>query len=346
MLSQNKRMVLVLLYNWQVQLCCQWLCNIIAKFGEGAKLSAKDIAVHIGTNNPEAPMILDRLLRFLASYSVLQCCILEDTQRLGATQCFYSLTSGSKYFVNDVDGVSLGPFLALLTDKVFCKTWVELKGVIQEGGTPFNKAYGMHFFGYTRLDPRFNEVFNNGMLSSSTIIMKTILELYSGFEHINRLVDVGGGLGINVKLITSKYPHIEGVNFDLPHVIKYAPIYTGVEHVSGDMFESVPNGDAIFMKWILYDWNDECCIKLLENCYKAIPDDGNVIVVDTILPIVPGTTSTDKVVSTSDLFMLTLTTGGRERTQQEFMALAIRSGFCGIKVVCCVASFCVMEFFK
>uniref|UniRef100_F6HU95 O-methyltransferase C-terminal domain-containing protein n=1 Tax=Vitis vinifera TaxID=29760 RepID=F6HU95_VITVI len=26
----------------------------------------------------------------------------------------------------------------------------------------------------------------------------------------------------------------------------------GVEHVAGDMFTSVPNGDAIFMKWILH----------------------------------------------------------------------------------------------
>ncbi|MED6179216.1 hypothetical protein PIB30_115055, partial [Stylosanthes scabra] len=40
--------------------------DIIAKAGEGAKLSAKDIVDRIGTNNPEAPSMLDRVLRLLA----------------------------------------------------------------------------------------------------------------------------------------------------------------------------------------------------------------------------------------------------------------------------------------
>ncbi|QHN91988.1 hypothetical protein HN51_050268 [Arachis hypogaea] len=41
--------------------------EIIAKEGESAKLSAKGIVDHIGTNNPEGASMLDRLLRLLAS---------------------------------------------------------------------------------------------------------------------------------------------------------------------------------------------------------------------------------------------------------------------------------------
>ncbi|KAK4849017.1 hypothetical protein QYF36_019884 [Acer negundo] len=81
-----------------------------------------------------------------------------------------------------------------------------------------------------------------------------------GFENVKQLVDVGGGLGVTLKAVTAKYPHIKGINFDLPHVIQRAPNYPGVEHVGGDMFESVPKGDAIFMKWILHDWSDEHCL--------------------------------------------------------------------------------------
>ncbi|XP_020963079.1 flavone 3'-O-methyltransferase 1-like [Arachis ipaensis] len=148
----------------------------------------------------------------------------------------------------------------------------ELKGAILEGGIPFNRAHGMHVFEYAKIDPRFNEVFNKTMVNSSTILMKRTLDLYNGFEHINKLVDVGGGVGNHLKLITSKYPHIHGINFDLPHVIECAPLYTGVEHVGGDMFESVPNGDAIFIKRVLHDWSDEKCLKILKNCRKAIKD--------------------------------------------------------------------------
>nr|AFK44249.1 unknown [Lotus japonicus] len=317
--------------------------DILAKAGEGAKLSANDIALEIGTNNPEAPAMLDRLLRMLASHSLLSCSVSVSDQH---SRRFYSLSHGSKYFVINADGVSLGATLALLIDNVFYQSWTELKGAILEGGVPFNRVHGMHAFEYPNVDPRFNDVFNKAMVNSTTLTMKRILELYNGFEHITKLVDVGGGLGINLKLVTSKYPHVQGVNFDLPHVIQHAPVYAGVEHVGGDMFESVPTGDAIFMKWILHDWSDEHCLKLLKNCYKAIPDDGKVIVVDSVVPAVPETTTAAKNVFNSDLIMMTQNPGGKERTEHEFMELAKGSGFRGIRFVCSVSGLWVMEFFK
>ena len=105
--------------------------DIIAEAGEGARLSAKDIAAQIGTNNPEAPTMLDRLLRLLASHSLLHCTVPQDPQSLlGLPQRLYSLTPRSKYFVTDADGVSLGPTLALLMDKVFYQSWSVLGDII------------------------------------------------------------------------------------------------------------------------------------------------------------------------------------------------------------------------
>ncbi|KAK7258430.1 hypothetical protein RIF29_24007 [Crotalaria pallida] len=345
----------------------QWVCSIVfpmvlrsaiglgvfeilAKAGEGAKLSAKDIAIEIGTNNKEAPTMLERLLRLLASHSVLNCHLPDEDHHHHHAQNnnnnLYSLTPASKCFVRDADGLSGGSILNLVMDKVFYQSWGELEGAIREGGIPFNRVHGMHAFEYPSVDPRFNEVFNMAMNSDTTITMKRILEVYKGFEHINRLVDVGGGLGFNLKLITSKYPNVKGINFDLPHVIEHAPTYDGVEHVGGDMFESVPTGDVIFMKWILHDWSDEHCLKLLKNCYKAIPYDGKIIVVETILPIVPETTAYAKNAYFSDLLMLSQNPGGKERTKQEFVELAKGSGFNGIKFIFRVNCFWVMEFFK
>jgi len=104
----------------------------------------------------------------------------------------------------------------------------ELKDAIREGGIPFNRVYGTHAFEYPRLDSRFNKVFNTAMINHTTLVMKKVLESYKGFEGVKRLVDVGGALGININLITSKYPHIQGINFDLPHVIQDAPSYPGM----------------------------------------------------------------------------------------------------------------------
>ncbi|XP_061357411.1 anthranilate N-methyltransferase-like [Gastrolobium bilobum] len=316
--------------------------DILAKAGEGVKLSAEDIAVQIGAKNPEATKMLDRLLRLLASHhSILYCSLGGEAHTM-----LYCLSPLSKYFVTDNDGVSLGAILNLNLDKIQMESWTDLKGAIMEGGVPFNRVYGMHLFEYLSLDPRYNDVFNKAMFSVTAMVMKRILECYDGFEHVNTLVDVGGGLGINLKLITSKYPHIHGVNFDLPHVLQHAPIYAGVKHEGGDMFESVPNGDAIVMKWILHDWTDEQCLKLLKNCHKAIPNDGKVIVVDHVLPALPENTANAKLGFKFDLIMMNQTPGGRERTRQEFMELALGSGFTCIRFACFVAGFYVMEFFK
>ncbi|KAE9593595.1 putative caffeate O-methyltransferase [Lupinus albus] len=242
--------------------------EIIAKEGDGAKLSSKDIAIKIGTKNKDAPNMLDRLLRMLSCHSVLKCYVHEDTQNIEPPKSFYSLSPKSKCFLIDADGVSLGPLLALAMDKVFYQSWNELNGAILEGGIPFNRIYGMNAFDYSR-----------------------------------------------------------------------------VEHVAGDMFESVPKGDAILMKWILHDWSDEQCLKLLKNCYKAIPENGKVIVVESILPMVPEETDSAKFGFGSDLFMMTQNPGGKERTQQEFMDLAKSSGFSSIKLICHVGLW-VIEFYK
>ncbi|KAF7145224.1 hypothetical protein RHSIM_Rhsim04G0105200 [Rhododendron simsii] len=79
--------------------------------------------------------------------------------------------------------------------------------------------------------------------------------------------------------------------------------YNGVEHVGGNMFESVPKGDAIFMKGVLHDWNDDLCLKLLKNCYKALPDNGKIIAAEGILPEMPD--SARKGIFLMDLQMMT-----------------------------------------
>ncbi|XP_017982533.1 PREDICTED: caffeic acid 3-O-methyltransferase isoform X1 [Theobroma cacao] len=320
--------------------------EIIAKAGPDAKLSPQEIGAHLPTQNPDAPMMLDSILRLLASHSVLACS-LAVVEQGDSPQRLYSLTPVTKFFIRNEDGVSLAPLVSLVQDKIFLDSWCQLKDAILEGGIPFNRVHGTHAFEYPGKDPRFNKIFNTAMMNQTTIVMKKILEAYKGFEHLSQLVDVGGGLGVTLRIITSKYPSIKGINFDQPHVIRHAPAYpAGVEHVGGDMFKSVPKGDTVFMKWILHDWSDDHCLKLLKNCYKAIPDDGKVIVIDSVLPVLPESNAASKANSELDVVMMTQNPGGKERTKPELEALATMAGFSGIRYECFVCNCWVMEFFK
>ncbi|KFK42148.1 hypothetical protein AALP_AA2G217400 [Arabis alpina] len=193
----------------------------------------------------------------------------------------------------------------LCQNHVVFKALSHLKDVILEGKDAFISAHGMGVFEYTGSDEQLGEIFNQGMTESSTMVMKKVLEVYKGFENVHTLVDVGGGVGTILGLVTSKYPHIKGINFDLATVLVNASPYPGVQHVEGDMFVEIPKGDAIFMKWMLHAWNDENCVKILKNCWKSLPEIGKVIAIDMVKPIEPKSDDfASNIRLTMDMFIL------------------------------------------
>lgn len=97
---------------------------------------------------------------------------------------------------------------------------------------------------------------------------------------------------------------------------------------------------------ILHSWSDEHCVKLLRNCYHALPDNGKVIVVDAVIPDAPEPSAQVKSTYQLDLFMMNLNPDGKERTEKEFAELAKEAGFFSTKVACCAYSFSLVEFHK
>ncbi|XP_073310754.1 caffeic acid 3-O-methyltransferase-like [Primulina huaijiensis] len=318
------------------------LFEIMKNKGPDAFISPAELTAEIPTNNPEAHNMVDRILRLLASYSILNCRV--KTLPDGGVERLYSLAPVCKFYAKNDDGVSLAPLLIMYQDRVHLETWYHLKDAILEGGVPFEKVYKMSTFEYHGTDPRFNKVFNRAMSNYSTIMMKKIVDTYEGFKSLRTLVDVGGGIGDSLRMILSKHPNIKGINFDLPHVIQEAPSFAGMEHMGGDMFVSVPKGEAIIMKGVLHDWSDTQCLKILKRCHEALPNNGKIIILERILSETPGE---DFICNLqTDMVMLAYSPGGKERTENEFHALAKQAGFKESRKVCCVLPLCVMEFYK
>ncbi|KAL8162465.1 hypothetical protein V2J09_013954 [Rumex salicifolius] len=340
--------------------------NVLEILSEGGRsgggyLSAAEVAAEIpGCVNPHAPALLDRMLCLLSSFSILKCKLKlirrgcengemkEGHERVftAAPICKYFLTNSNNN--NNVGGEgSFGPLFLLHHDNVFFESWKHLNDAVLEGGNPFQRAYGMKCFEYMGIDPKFNHTFNRAMSNHTTFLMTKILDVYRGFEGLGVLVDVGGGTGATLNLITSRYPDVRGINFDLPYVLADAPTTNPrVESVGGDMFDRVPNGDAIFMKWILHDWSDDDCLKVLKNCWKALPEKGKVIIVESIFPLKPENNYESQIALEQDVAMMAHNPGGKERTGEEFEFFAVQSGFSGCHVICSVYNSYVIEFHK
>ncbi|XP_073222908.1 isoliquiritigenin 2'-O-methyltransferase-like [Cicer arietinum] len=212
----------------------------------------------------------------------------------------------------------------------------------------FQSINGMQFYHYTKIYKELNNMVNKAMTHLGPLDIKRALQSYKEFEGVSTLIDVGGGVGETLKLIVSQYHSIKGVNFDLPQVVRDLPPHPGIMHVGGDMFESVPTGDAILLKLVCHNWSDEECVKFLRNCHKALPKHGKVIVLDYVIPEVPNSSKISKHTCVVDNLMFLVTTG-KERSEEEFKSLCKRSGFSKFHVACnddVSAIIGVMEFYK
>lgn len=97
---------------------------------------------------------------------------------------------------------------------------------------------------------------------------------------------------------------------------------------------------------MLHGFNDENALKLLKKCWQSLPMSGKVIVMESILDEVPESSVSANIVFGQDLFMLTQTAGGKERTYKEYDALAKNSGFSSCEVICCAYNSWILEFHK
>jgi hypothetical protein len=161
-------------------------------------------------------------------------------------------------------------------------------------------------------------------------------------------VDVGGAHGHLLVSILRSYVKLRGVLFDQPTVIEEAA-KTGFlsasdlagrcESVGGDFFESVPSGaDAYVMKYIIHDWDDEKSVRILQNCRKAMAEDGRVLVIDHVVAA-GNRFDWGKLMDINMMVML----GSKERTKDEFRQLFARAGLRLKRVMRTASSLSILE---
>lgn len=281
------------------------------------------------------PKPLYRILRALASVGIFT----ETTNRR------FKLTPLAATLQTGVSG-SMHAWALMINEQWEWDSWKELLYGVKTGEVPFLKAHGVPIFEYLEKHPEDLEVFGESMTSISQIENPAVAAAYK-FSGIRTLVDVAGGHGSLLATILKANPRLQGVLFDRGPVIARAEndrhmtakgIAERCRFESGDFFEAVPTGgDVYLMKYILHDWNDESCVKILTNCRVAMNGKGKVLVVDNV--IAPGNNpSWGKLL---DIQMLII--GGRERTKKEFAELFAEAGLKLTRVVPTTCALSIVE---
>ncbi|XP_057842076.1 flavone 3'-O-methyltransferase 1 [Cryptomeria japonica] len=304
--------------------------DIMAKASK--PMSAQEIVKEMPQSKSPNYENLSRIMRLLTSYHVFE----EHVDQSMENPAKYELTAVGKALVRREDGCSLGSLIHLNQDKVLMDAWQFLHEAVTDGDVePFVKCHGKSPQELALENPGVQpKIYMESMAASTMLFMEDLLaSSYNGFEGINVLVDIGGGIGKALSMIVAKYPSITGINFDLPYVIQHAPSFPGIKHEMGSMFDSIPSGDAMFLKRVLHNWNDDQCIKILRNCYEKLAKKGKVIVLDCVLPSKTNANADCRAALELDLHMMALNAGAKERSLHDFKMIAEAAGFKSVKLV-------------
>lgn len=153
-------------------------------------------------------------------------------------------------------------------------------------------------------------------------------------KGIGFALDVGGAGGDVIRAMMRANPELNGGVFDLPHIVPAAEEAAKAEGLEGrfstfdgDFFESVPAADLYVLKYIMHDWDDASCVRILQNCRASLVEGGRIAVVDLLV----GEIGKPGLAPLMDMNMLDMT-GGRERQIDEFDALFTAAGLRRVSV--------------
>lgn len=251
---------------------------------------------------------LEGLLRFLVGLRLLHTPSPE----------LYALTPLGRRLGRD----ELGPLAAFLGAPDQWDPWSRLAEGLQGGASPFERTFGVDLYAYLAQHPEAAKRYDAAIDVFTQVEAEALSRAYD-FTDAKTVLDVGGGRGALLAALLERWPHLEGTLFDLPHVVEAAAgslaqrFGERVHTVGGNFREALPSGsDHVLIKYVLHNWPDEVCTRLLELARAAVAPGGHILVIEAVA-------APDGRLDTAahlDLEMRVLT-GGHERRKPELRRL-------------------------
>jgi hypothetical protein len=263
---------------------------------------------------------LGRLMRALCALGVF------SESRSG----HFSLESAGQFLRSEVPG-SYWAGVLFHTGAVRWRCWSNLLEAVRTGANATERLLGKQLFEFYAADAAESELHDEAMRAFSASHAEILLEAVD-FRRDSVVVDVGGGTGELLAAILAENPHLRGVLFDRPNVVDRAVRVLGsftdrCTLDSGSFFERVPEkGDTYLLKHIVHDWDDDRVHTILRCCRRCMPASSRLVIIERILPGLAEPKLNAETFLT-DLEMLVMTSGGRERTETEFRNLLAHAGF-------------------
>jgi hypothetical protein len=274
-------------------------------------LTTGELATRCGAN----PEILRRVLRCVAATGLLR--------SAGPQQ--YELTDACRAAM---DGFAFGGF-RFNADPEIWNALGEITETIRSGRAPLTGRHG-GVYGYLATQPATAAAFD-ALVTGNYAPVASALAQAVDFARLGTVVDVGGGHGGFITAILQAHPSARGILTELDRALPGARAHLSAngladrcDVVACDFFtDPLPSGaGGYLLAHVIHNWNDEQALAILRAVRAAIPHDGRLLLVESIIP----DDDSPHLAKDLDIRLITILPGGG-RTEPEYARLLTKAGF-------------------
>lgn len=257
--------------------------DIANKVPASGGITYEDLASSIGVNCDA----LCRILRFGIAFRVFQEPQLGTIAHSAASRQIAKHGAVADWVGANVD--DMWPAAQKVVDALV--QWPSADEPNQTGFALANET-GEAFYAALSKDPARARRFGGAMSFFSTgpgYSLHHLTDHYPWASHgSSTVLDIGGSHGDAAFAIARKFPDLDLIVQELPEVVANAKPQAGlnVRFMPHDFFEEQPvKGASVYIyRWILHNWPDKYCVKILKALIPALQSGSRVLVMDFVMP--------------------------------------------------------------
>ena len=204
-----------------------------------------------------------------------------------------------------------------------------LTETLRTGRAAAPRVLGMPYWDYLAAHPDQQALFDQAMVQRAGVLSLACVPVLD-WSASATIADIAGGIGTLLAAVLQAAPGAQGILVDQPPVLERARPVLERQGVAdrcllspGDLFASPPPAELYLLASVLHDWDDDHAARILAALGQSATSDTRLRVFEMVLP----TDAAPHRAKMSDVLMLLMFDGARERTVGQYRALLEGTGW-------------------
>jgi hypothetical protein len=220
-----------------------------------------------------------------------------------------------------------------------------LTNVLRTGRAAAPEVLGMPYWDYLAAHPDQQALFDQAMVQRAQVLSLACVPALD-WPTSGTIADIGGGTGALLAAVLQATPGVHGILVEQPQVLEHAQPFLQRQGVAdrcrlhpGDLFAPPPPADLYLLASVLHDWDDPHAASILAALGHSATTGSRLRIFEMLLP----EDATPHRATMSDVLMLLLFEGARERTVGQYRTLLEGTGWLLERVVASPGPMSVIE---